>query len=250
MRCSSLPDSVAFLGRTHRHIASLLSEACRSSRGGLWPLENNQADESAGSLCAAAVYGGGSGGGEGVGRGYGGGGGGGGGRGYGGSRDILRPAMTYGEYGQSCAKHAKSTTARQVLGAMVRQAPGCSAARAQAIVRRFDSPLGFLLALEREVVVEEEEGDAGISKGRCGDAERIKRAEELLAGLTCSGGAGTNKLPQPLRRLLCRLFVGESERVMSDVGAGGAQGVDRARLESEEEPDEWGTEPMSQDDPY
>lgn len=159
--------------------------------------------------------------------------------------------MTYGEYVQDCAKRAKSTTVRRVWGAMVRQVPGCSAARAEAIVRRFDSPLGFLLALEREA----EEGGGGpgtiTTEGRqdCGHAERTKRGEELLAGLACSGGAGTNKLPQPLRRLLCRLFVGESERA-PEGGGGGGQGDDAVRLGSEEEGGEWDIEPMSQDGPY
>ncbi|CAM9328386.1 unnamed protein product, partial [Laminaria digitata] len=115
VRCASLTDSVAFLARTHHHIASLLSEACRS--GGCEEGE--------------------------------------GGRGCGGrSGALLRPAMTYGEYVQDCAKRAKSTTVRRMLGAMVRQVPGCSAARAQALVRRFDSPLGFLLTLERAAEAE------------------------------------------------------------------------------------------------
>lgn len=115
--------------------------------------------------------------------------------------------MTYSEYAQGCAKRAGTTTARRVFGAMVRQAPGCSAPRAEAIVRAFDSPLGFMLALER-VAGGCERGEGG--KGDNGDADGMKRVEELLAELRCGGGAGTNKLPQPLRRLLCRLFVEES----------------------------------------
>lgn len=171
-----------------------------------------------------------------------------GGRSYVGSGAPLRPAMTYGEYVQDCAKRAKSVTVRRMWGAMVRQVPGCSAARAEAIVRRFDSPLGFLLALEAEG------GSGGLGTATaggqqvCGHAERIKKGEELLAELACSGGAGTNKLPQPLRRLLCRLFVGESERAPE--WGGGGQGGAAARLGLEEEAGEWSMEPMSQDDPY
>lgn len=146
----------------------------------------------------------------------------------------------------------------------MRQAPGCSAARAEAIVRAFDSPLALMLALERaadgggteRASVEGGEGEGGRASG---EAERMARVDELLAGLTCSGGAGTNKLPKPLRRLLCRLFLGETAAVgllpnatrdqepAADAGAGG--------LEVEEvfgggEQHAWDVEPMSQDDPY
>lgn len=132
--------------------------------------------------------------------------------------------MTYGEYAQGCAKRAGATTVRKVLGAMMRQVPGCSAARAEAVVREFDSPLGLMLALER-AAEGGGSGDAGCE--RChDDAARMKRVDDLLAGLVCRGGAGTNKLPQPLRRLLCRLFVGES--VDGPAGDGDGKGYDGA----------------------
>lgn len=178
-------------------MACLLLRACRSSsadgggEGGLWPGSS----------------------GDGVLAGNGGGG-------------LLRPAMTYGEYAQGCAKRAGATTVRKVLGAMMRQVPGCSAARAEAVVREFESPLGLMLALERaaegEGVLGCDPGGAG--GGGCGDddATKMKRVDDLLAGLVCRGGAGTNKLPQPLRRLLCRLFLGQS--VDSAEGGGGDDG--------------------------
>ncbi|CAM9249782.1 unnamed protein product [Ectocarpus sp. 4 AP-2014] len=219
VQCDSLRDTVDFLARTHRHIASLLEQSCRRGTG-LWPVGGSR-----------ECSGGGS---------------------------ILRPAMTYGEYAQGCAKRAGSTTVRQVLGAMVRQAPGCSAARAEAIVRAFDSPLGLMLALERAA------NRDGIADD---DTARMKRADALLGGLVCSGGAGTNKLPQPLRRLLCRLFLGDS---VDDEGAGtSAGGVGAAGPPREAHGcgrrghssadlsvggpycvDGWDAEPMNQDDPY
>ena len=202
VQCDSLRDSVDFLARTHRHVASLLLQACRSSsssaaggqgEGGLWPSGS-----------------------EGVLAGNGGGGG------------LLRPAMTYGEYAQGCAKRAGAVTVRKLLGAMIRQVPGCSAARAEAVVRAFQSPLGLMLALERAA---EGDGDGAAGRGRgddSADAARVKRVDALLAGLVCSGGAGTNKLPQPLRRLLCRLFVGESVADGDSDGYDGAGEVDVA----------------------
>lgn len=141
--------------------------------------------------------------------------------------------MTYGEYAQGCAKRASATTVRKALGAMMRQVPGCSAARAEALVRAFQSPLGLILALERAANGGgNEDGPVGRTRGGdCGDddAAMMKRVDALLAGLVCRGGAGTNKLPQPLRRLLCRLFVGESVNVDVDDGddnAGGGDGYD------------------------
>lgn len=219
VQCDSLRDTVDFLARTHRHIASLLEQSCQCGAG-LWPVGGSRECSGGGAM--------------------------------------LRPAMTYGEYAQGCAKRAGSTTVRQVLGAMVRQAPGCSAARAEAIVRAFDSPLGLMLALERAA-----SGD-GLADD---DAARMKRADALLGGLVCSGGAGTNKLPQPLRRLLCRLFLGDS---VDDEGAGasagdvGAAGPPRAahgcgrRGHSSAAltvggpycGDGWDVEPMNQDEPY
>ncbi|CAM9425012.1 unnamed protein product [Scytosiphon promiscuus] len=174
--------------------------------------------------------------------------------------------MTYGEYAQGCAKRASSTTARQVLGAMVRQAPGCSGSRAEAIVRAFESPLGLMLALERAA----DRGGGGGNGGENDDVVRMKGADDLLAGLVCRGGAGTNKLPQPLRRLLCRLFLGES---VVDGGVSGGDGGDPGGRTHEgwaigsqgdsdgRSPcdvlgripylaDGWDVEPMSQDDPY
>lgn len=159
--------------------------------------------------------------------------------------ELLRPAMTYGEYLQGCAKRAGGTTVRQLLGAMIRQVPGCSAARAEAVVREFDSPLGLMLALER-AAAGGGKGHGAMGFGRGGrsdgddDAARMKRVDDVLAGLVCRGGAGTNKLPQPLRRLLCRLFVGESEidaaHVESDAahaGGGGGGGGKEVEIEVE-----------------
>lgn len=228
VQCDSLRDSVDFLARTHRHIASLLKSTCESHSAtvgeggggaGLWP------------ETASGV----------------------------GGRALLRPAMTYGEYAQGCAKRASSTTARQVLGAMLRQAPGCSAPRAEAIVRAFESPLGLMLTLERAAC-----GGGGGSEEDRDDIARMKGADELLAGLVCQGGAGTNKLPQPLRRLLCRLFLGESVdgRVAGDgQGVRSKQAIDhQGNINSisscdllGRDPyctDGWDMEPMSQDDPY
>lgn len=248
VQCDSLRDSVDFLARTHRHITSLLSHACRSSpssvagefgEGGLW------SGNSDGDVAMAGRAGAGG---------------------------LLRPAMTYGEYAQGCAKRAGATTVRKVLGAMMRQVPGCSAARAEAVVRAFGSPLGFMLALER-AAEGTGEGTVGCERGSGGcvddDATRMKRVDELLLGLVCGRGAGTNKLPQPLRRLLCRLFVGESVDVVE--GGGGNDDVRAGEVEVEvevgaqkaacqggysgfsgEDPyDSWDVEPMSQDgDPY
>lgn len=217
VQCDSLRDTVDFLARTHRHIASLLEQSCRCGAG-LWPVGG-------GRECSAGGA-------------------------------MLRPAMTYGEYAQGCAKRAGSTTVRQVLGAMVRQAPGCSAARAEAIVRAFDSPLGLMLALERAA-----SGDGAADD----DAARMKRADDLLSGLVCSGGAGTNKLPQPLRRLLCRLFLGDSvDTEGANVGGVGAAGPPRnpgdcghgAHSSADLSAggpyciNGWDIEPMNQDYPY
>ena len=160
-------------------MTSLLLHACRSSswageaEDGLWPGSSSNSSNNSSADGVVSGHGG-----------------------------LLRPAMTYGEYAQGCAKRAGATTVRQVLGAMMRQVPGCSAARAEALVRAFQSPLGLMLALERAA--------EGGGDGDDDDAARMKRVDALLAGLACRGGAGTNKLPQPLRRLLCRLFVGES----------------------------------------
>lgn len=162
VRSASLRDTVDFLARTHRHVASLLRITCSSGK------EDR------------------SGGGAGVSR-----------------EALLHPVMTYGEYAQACSKRTSSTTARQVLGAMVRQAPGCSAARAEAIVQAFDSPLGMILAFERAA-------DCGREVGVISNVDRIKKVDDLLADLRCGGGAGMNKLSQPLRRLLARLFLEES----------------------------------------
>lgn len=142
-------------------------------------------------------------------------------------KSLLRPAMTYDEYASRCAKRAPTTTARDILGAMVRQAPGCSAARAKAVVRAFQSPLGFLLALER-------------TGGGGDDTVKIKNGEQLLGELRCSGGAGTNKLPQPLRRLLCRLFIGESVLVVGGQGRRWSEGGGNGDKD-------WDVEPMSQE---
>ncbi|CAM9433853.1 unnamed protein product [Pylaiella littoralis] len=231
VQCDSLRDSVDFLARTHRHIAALLSDPCRCSSGSgggdeLWPSGD----------AAGGVRVGGGGAGPGVGA-------------------MLRPAMTYGEYAQSCAKHAGETTVKQLLGAMARQVPGCSAARAQALVQEFESPLGLMLAFER-AAEGAYEGHPGVD-----DATRCKRVDALLTDLECRGRAGTNKLPQPMRRLLCRLFLGESAG-----GAGGGGGVDAGgqqhpaadRQESSSvvcfsgsDPyRDFDVEPMNQDDPY
>lgn len=179
--------------------------------------------------------------------------------------------MTYGEYAQGCAKRAGATTVRKLLGAMMRQVPGCSATKAEAVVRAFQSPLGLMLALERAAEGEGGgEGAVGCGRGSDdSDAARVKRVDAFLAGLVCRGGAGSNKLPQPLRRLLCRLFVGES---VDDAGDG--DGCDRAPeveveagarrtggvgayagLGEDDGGDPysggWGVEPMSQDgDPH
>lgn len=180
--------------------------------------------------------------------------------------------MTYGEYAQGCAKRAGAVTARKLLGAMMRQVPGCSAARAEAVVRAFQSPLGLMLALERAA---DGDGNSAVGRGRGGDddAARMKRVDALLAGLVCRGGAGTNKLPQPLRRLLCRLFVGESADSAADGdgydGAGGVEveagaqragcegvpaglsGLSGGDIDSDPYSSGWDVEPMSQDgDPY
>jgi len=181
--------------------------------------------------------------------------------------------MTYGEYLQGCAKRAGATTIRQLLGAMMRQVPGCSAARAEAVVREFQSPLGLMLALESTAAGEGKTADCergGRSDGD-DDAARMKRVDDVLAGLVCRGGAGTNKLPQPLRRLLCRLFVGESESesesadVDSDAAGGGSEevevGVRAQRVVCRGSAAavgwsggapylEWDVEPMSQDTTY
>lgn len=150
--------------------------------------------------------------------------------------------MTYDEYAVSCAKRAGGTTARKVLGAMVRQAPGCSAARAEAVVRAFESPLGLMLAFERAA--------GGGKEGEAvDDADRSRRVEELLGELRCRGGAGTNKLPQPLRRLLCRLFLRDSLNV-SDRSREGGTGQGGGDAEEEAFCCGWGVEPMSQDDGY
>ncbi|CAN0080043.1 unnamed protein product, partial [Hapterophycus canaliculatus] len=238
VQCDSLRDSVDFLARTHRHIASLLENTCKSHaatgvegggggevRGaGLWP--------ETGSGARDGDTGGGA---------------------------MLLPAMTYGEYAQGCAKRAGSTTARRVLGAMVRQAPGCSATRAEAIVRAFESPLGLMLALEHAAGKGGGGGEDGVDSD---DVARMKKADDLLAGLVCRGGAGTNKLPQPLRRLLCRLFLAES--VDGGVSGGGAGGRPKQATDDHSNSimscdllgrdpycaDGWDAEPMSQDDPY
>lgn len=205
VRCASLRDTIDYLARTHRHVASLLHGACFSS-GKRFPEIDPSGNEQPSGRNGGA---------------------------------ILRPAMTYGEYAQGCAKRASSTTTRQVLGAMLRQVPGCSAARAEAIVREFESPLAFLLALERVA-------------GAGSDTERMKRAEDVLSVLRCRGGAGTNKLPQPLKRLLCQLFLGEggspagSGGVLSGptaAGMGGGRWVGEGSYRS-------GVAPMSQDDMY
>lgn len=213
IRCASLRDTVDFLARTHRHIASLLYGACSATTSVSWPENNASVDgpASVSSRLHGSVL----------------------------DHDCapLRPAMTYGEYAQGCAKRANITTARQVLGAMVRQAPGCSAVRAEAIVRAFQSPLGLILALERT---------AGVGDG---DAERFRKVDELLSGLRCSDGAGTNKLPQPLRRLLCRLFLGESAAGRVVDGYERCSSVLGDPTESEE-PLDWSVEPMRQDDAF
>eukprot|EP00752_Nemacystus_decipiens_P012538 g11106.t1 len=239
VQCDSLRDSVDFLARTHRHIASLLLHACRSSSspaaegqgyGGLW----SSISSSDGALS-----------------------------GTGGGGGLLRPAMTYGEYAQGCAKRAGAVTVRKLLGAMMRQVPGCSAARAEAVVRAFQSPLGLMLALERAA---DGDGATGRDRGDVdGDVTRMKRVDALLAGLVCRGGAGTNKLPQPLRRLLCRLFVGESVDSAAEVdietGAQGGvacggiptgfSGLSSGDIDPDPYSGGWDVEPMSQDgDPY
>lgn len=228
VQCNSLRDSVDFLARTHRHIASLLLDTCRcssrSGRGELWP--GGDVD----------------------------GGGGGVGRGGAGVGAILRPAMTYGEYAQGCAKRAGETTVKRLLGAMARQVPGCSAARAQALIQEFESPLGLMLALERAA-------GGGCEGPGSDDATRMKRVDDLLTGLACRGRAGASKLPQPLRLLLCRLFLGESVDGADDgagADAGGEQHLTATRQDSSRAAGlsrsnpyrEWDVEPMSQDDPY
>lgn len=224
VRCASLRDTVDFLARTHRHVASLLRSACSASDKKSWPEHSGSwpGGTTGGGASQSDRYSGGGGGGGSV-------------------RTQLRPAMTYDEYALSCAKRAGSTTARKLLGAMVRQAPGCSAARAEAIVRAFESPLGLMLAFER-AAGDGKDGDA------LDEAERFRRVEELLGGLRCAGGAGTNKLPQPLRRLLCRLFLGDSLGVddVEDVGGAGQGGGDMEEALS----CGWGAEPMSQEDVY
>lgn len=170
---------------------------------------------------------------------------------------ILRPAMTYGEYAQGCAKRAGETTAKKLLGAMARQVPGCSAARAQALVQEFESPLGLMLAFERAAAGADGEGYEGDGLD---DATRVKRVDDLLTGLACRGRAGTtNKFPQPLRRLLCRLFLGESTDGAADVGDGrqhpasGRQVVSGSAagcLTGSDPYRDWDLEPMSQDDPH
>lgn len=152
---------------------------------------------------------------------------------------LLQPVMTYGEYAQACSKRTGSTTVRQVLGAMVRQAPGCSAARAEAIVRAFDSPLGMMLAFERAA-------DCGPEGCFSRNVDRIKKVEDLLADLRCGGGAGTNKLSQPLRRLLARLFLEESmgpERFDSGI----SYKLDAAAGESEDAEIEFSSRDMGVD---
>lgn len=187
VRSSSLRDTIDFLARTHRHVASLLRIACFSSSAITRPdaydprgTASVDGDDQCTNLASSEVF--------------------------------LRPVMTYGEYAQGCAKRSNNTTARQVLGAMVRQAPGCSAARAEAIVRAFDSPVGLMLAFERAA-------ECGAEGRSSSNADRVKEGEDLLAGLRCGGDAGTNKLSQPLRRLLARLFLEES------AGFGGDSGV-------------------------
>lgn len=127
----------------------------------------------------------------------------------------------------------------------MRQVPGCSAPRAEAIVRAFESPLGFMLALERAA-------ESGREGGHICDVEKV---EGLLAGLRCTGGAGTNKLPQPLRQFLRRLFVEEGKSVVTTSSNGGVDGRGATSRRGELSLNVGGEyagcvlEPMSQDDP-
>ncbi|CAM9335655.1 unnamed protein product, partial [Discosporangium mesarthrocarpum] len=160
VRCGSPRDTVDFLARTHRHIASLLHTPTL----------------------------------RGIPRGA--------GAGTGAGEGILRPGMTYGDYSRRCAKNAGTTTVGHVLGSMLRQVKGCSAGRAEAIVREFGSPLGLMVGLEKAIM-----GHGGEGGGNEGGDEGESRGEVLLGGVRCRRGTGTNKLPQPLRRLLCRVFL-------------------------------------------
>lgn len=229
VRCASLRDTLDFLARTHRHISSLLKRSSSPAGTKQGPTSSSESPTSLFRTDPGSSPGNGASragrystvnGNESCG-------------GWGTGSSLLRPAMTYDEYASRCAKRAPTTTARHILGAMVRQAPGCSAARAEAVVRAFESPLGFLLALERAA-----EGGGSLDN----DSEvKVKRGEALLDGLRCSGGAGTNKLPQPLRRLLCRLFLGDSVLAFrgeaDDWGEGGDCGDEGC----------WDVEAMSQD---
>lgn len=212
VRCASLRDTIDFLARTHRHISCLLQRSsshatsnepwARSagagecgSTGGSRGEDDDGSCRSENRDCSSS------------------------GGGVGSGTSLLVPAMTYDEYASRCAKHASATTSRQVLGAMVRQAPGCSAARAEAIVRTFKSPLALMLALEHAAEGENDSQSIGADHADiashggmvCAEEERIRKGEDLFARLRCSGGAGTNKLPQPLKRVLSRLFL--SDRV-------------------------------------
>lgn len=255
VRCASLPDTLDFLTRTHRHLSSLLKRSSSwlversASFSGTDPGTSSGAAATAartgrigareprwgnsGSESTAGVHG--KVGVESAAR-----------------PSLLHPAMTYAEYASRCAKHASAVTARQVFGAMMRQAPGCSAARAEALARAFESPLGFLLALER--------AGKGVRGGR-GNQEvvtpdvddenfevRVKRGEELLDTLRCSGGAGTNKLPQPMRRLLCQLFMGDGVRAVREERRGDVRGGNGV-AGLEEAGGVWDPDPMSHDRP-